>query len=93
MAMTQEEIRGRVWAYIVENFLYMRQNVEVDPDASLLRKGVLDSMGVLEMIGFVEESFGISVDQDEVTMEHFGTLNAITRYIESKLAGTGSVAG
>jgi len=85
--MTQAEIRDKVWAYIVENFLYMRPNLQVDPDDSLLRKGVFDSLGVMEIIGFLEETFGIKVEQEEVTEAHFGTLNAIAGYVETKLKG------
>ena len=88
--MTQAEIRERVWAYIVENFLYMRPNLQVDPDDSLLRNGVFDSLGVMEVIGFIEETFGIAVEQEEVTEAHFGTLNAIASYIASKLGGAQS---
>ena len=39
--MTETEVRERVWAYIVENFLYMRPNFQVDPDDSLLRRNLL----------------------------------------------------
>jgi acyl carrier protein len=85
--MTQADIRDKVWAYIVENFLYMRPNLQVGPDESLLRKGVFDSLGVMEVIGFVEETFGIKVEQEEVTEAHFGTLNAIAEYIAMKLGG------
>lgn len=85
--MTQVEIRDKVWAYIVENFLYMRPNLQVDPDDSLLRKGVFDSLGVMEVIGFVEETFGIAVAQEDVTEANFGTLNAIAAYVEAKLKG------
>lgn len=85
--MTEAEIRERVWAYIVENFLYMRPNLRVDPDDSLLRKGVFDSLGVMELTGFIEQSFGIAVEQEEVTEAHFGTLNAIVSYVASKLGG------
>ena len=91
--MTEAEIRERVWAYIVENFLYMRPNLQVEPDDSLLRKGVFDSLGVMEVIGFLEESFGIKVEQEEVTEAHFGTLNAIARYVASKLGDAKAAAG
>ncbi len=83
--MTQAEIRDRVWGYIVDNFLYMRPNLQVDPDDSLLRKGVFDSLGVMEIIGFIEETFGVQVAQEEVTEAHFGTLNAIAGYVDAKL--------
>jgi len=85
--MTEAEVRERVWAYIVENFLYMRPNLQVDADDSLLRKGVFDSLGVMEVIGFLEESFGIAVEQEEVTEAHFGTLNSIASYVATKLGG------
>ena len=85
--MTHEEIRERVWAYLVENFLYMRPNVRVDPDDSLLRAGVIDSLGVMEIIGMVEEMAGIKVSEDEITEANFGTLNAIARYVAAKAQG------
>jgi acyl carrier protein len=91
--MTEAEIRERVWAYIVENFLYMRPNLQVDPDDSLLRKGVFDSLGVMEVIGFLEESFGIAVEQEDVTEAHFGTLNSIARYVGTKLDSTKPAVG
>ena len=91
--MTQAEIRDKVWGYIVENFLYMRPNLQVDPDDSLLRKGVFDSLGVMEVIGFLEESFGIAVEQEEVTEAHFGTLNAIASYVATKLDSAKPAAG
>lgn len=91
--MTPAEVRERVWAYLVENFLYMRPTLEVDPDDSLLRAGVIDSLGVMEVIGFLEESFGITVADDEVTEVHFGTLNAIARYVTGKLDDSKPAAG
>ena len=91
--MTQAEIREKVWAYIVENFLYMRPNLQVDPGDSLLRKGVFDSLGVMEVIGFLEETFGIAVDQEEVTEANFDTLNSIARYVATKLDGAKPAGG
>jgi acyl carrier protein len=91
--MTQAEIRDKVWAYILENFLYMRPNLQVDPDDSLLRKGVFDSLGVMEVIGFIEETFGIAVEAEEVTEAHFDTLNSIARYVAAKLDGLRAATG
>ena len=91
--MTEAQVRERVWAYIVENFLYMRPNLQVDPDDSLLRRGVFDSLGVMEVIGFIEEAFGIEVAQEEITEANFGTLNAIACYVAAKLDSTRPAAG
>lgn len=83
--MTQSEIRERVWQYISENFLYMRPNVAVGPDDSLLRTGVIDSLGVMELIELVESLGAIKVAEDEITEANFGTLNSIARYVDQKM--------
>lgn len=83
--MTEAEAKEKVWAFLAESFLYMRPDFRVDPDESLLRAGVIDSLGVMEVIAFVEDSSGIQVAEDEITEANFGTLNAIARYITSKV--------
>jgi len=82
--MTEAEVSLRVRAFVVENFLYMRPDFELHGDDSLLRRGVFDSLGVMEVIGFLEDTFGIEVGQDEVTEANFGTLDAIARYVVRK---------
>lgn len=83
--MTEEAVREKVWAFLAESFLYMRPDFRVDPDESLLRAGVIDSLGVMEVIAFVEQFAGIQVADDEITEVNFGTLNAIAGYILSKM--------
>jgi len=84
--MHEQELRDKIWNYLKESFLYMRPDLQVGPDESLLRAGVIDSLGVMEVIGFVEELGGFQVQEDEITEANFGTLNAITRYVASKAA-------
>jgi acyl carrier protein len=79
--MTDAAVREKVRVFLVENFLYMRPKFVLADDDSLLRKGVLDSLGVMEVIGFVEQAWGVSVPQDDITEEHFGTVNGITSYV------------
>jgi acyl carrier protein len=88
--MNETEIREKVWSFLKESFLYMRPDFRVDPDESLLRAGVIDSLGVMEVIGFVEDLAGIQVAEDEITEANFGTLNAIARYIASKAVSQAS---
>jgi acyl carrier protein len=88
--MTEAEIREKVWTFLAESFLYMRPDFRVEPDESLLRAGVIDSLGVMEVIGFVEDMSGIQVAEDEITEANFGTLNAIARYIAVKTSAAAS---
>lgn len=79
--MKREEIQTRLRAFIDENFLYMRPDLDLGYDDSLMGKGIVDSMGVAEMIHFLEEEFGIIVADEDVTEENLGTINALTGYV------------
>ncbi len=91
--MTQTEVREQVWAYILENFLYMRPDFRVRSDDSLLRNGVFDSLGVMEVIGFLEEAYGIQVEPQEITEANFDALDAIAAFVVAKLAGAPALEG
>ena len=54
------------------------------PDEDLFASGVLDSLGVLQLVLFVEEQFGIKVADEDVVLENFQTLDAMARYIASR---------
>ena len=82
--MTETEVAGRTRAYIVENFLYMRRNFEFGDDESLLRRGIIDSMGVMEHIEFIRQDFGVTVDDGDITEENFGSLSNISRFVVAK---------
>lgn len=79
--MTKDEVLSRLRAFVEENFLYMRPDFELGLDDSLMGNGIVDSMGVMEMIQFLEDEFGISVDDADITEENIGTLNAIASYV------------
>jgi len=57
-------------------------------DDPLLAKGVIDSMGVMEMIGFLTSEFGIAVADEEVTEENLGSVSAIARFVTGKARQT-----
>ena len=84
--MTETEIIARTRAYIQENFLYMRQDFRFEDGDSLLTKGVIDSLGVMELVEFISGQFGVRVDPSEITEDNFGTLAGIARYVVGKRA-------
>jgi len=63
----------------------LEQDAEIAEDTPLLKTELIDSMGVLTLVGFIEDEFGITVGADDVSTENFHSLNTITRYVESKL--------
>lgn len=84
--MSTSDTSQRIRRYIVDNFLYMRPDHQFTDDDALLGKGIIDSIGVMEVIGFVEEEFGVQVADEDVTEEHLGSVSAIARYVDRALA-------
>lgn len=70
--------------FIVDNFLFGAG--ALDDTASLMGEGIIDSTGVLELVMFVEEKFGITVADDEVLPENFDSVSNLAAYVDSKLA-------
>ena len=77
---TREEIKN----YIAETFLFSDDGFNMSDDVSFLDEGIIDSMGVLELIMFVEETFGISVEDDDIKPENFDSVNKLYEYIHRK---------
>lgn len=70
------------------NFLYDEslkdEFKELNYDDSLLELGIIDSVKMLDLINFIEEQFGVQVDDDDLYPENFDSINAIVNYINSK---------
>lgn len=78
------EIREQIKNYIAETFLFSDDGFNMSDDISFLDEGIIDSMGVLELIMFVEETFGISVEDDDIKPENFDSVNKLYEYIHRK---------
>jgi acyl carrier protein len=77
-------VREELYAYIEENFLYLRPGLELADDDRFLELGVIDSTGVVELVTEVEDRYGIVVEDVEITEENFGSLAGLVRYVEAK---------
>jgi acyl carrier protein len=79
------EIQEQIRQYILENFMYSDDSGDLTGDLSLIDSGIMDSTGVLELVGFIEESFEIQVDDTELVPENFDSVDKITAYIQRKM--------
>jgi len=70
--------------FIAKNFLFSDDASAVSDDESLMSSGTLDSTGILELIMFVEEKFQVKVPDADMLPENFDSVNAISRYVETK---------
>jgi acyl carrier protein len=80
------EIEEQVRGYILENFLYTDDPSELSDDQSLFDSGVVDSTGVLELVSFIEDSYGVQVDDTELIPDNFDSVEKISAYIKRKVA-------
>jgi acyl carrier protein len=72
--------------FIKDKVLYGGEQPAIDPDQDLITTGLLDSLAIMQLILFVEERFGVPVDDVEVVPDNFRTLNMIKGFIERKQA-------
>lgn len=89
--MDEAAILARTRAYVTETFLYMRPGFVLADQDRLLQRGVIDSMGVMELIAFLRSEFGVDVADEDITESNLGTLTDIARYVTAK-RGNGATA-
>ncbi len=71
--------------FINDNFLFGSKAGQLSDDDSLLEKRVIDSTGVLELISFLDASFGVKVEDHELVPENLDSINRIVAFVENKL--------
>jgi len=81
-AVAENEIRS----YIVKNFLFGVDDGNLKADDSLLEKGVIDSTGVLEVVAFLDEQFGVTVQDDELVPANFESIQKLAAFVNRKCA-------
>lgn len=80
---TPETYRRQVRDFLLSNF-YIADANALEVDTSLLDQGIIDSTGVLEVIGFIEETFDITVEDSEILPENLDSIEGIARLIMCK---------
>jgi len=85
IVLTDSHIIDRTRAYVRESFLYARADWVLNDDDSLIDSGVIDSIGAVELIAFLQDTFGLTIPEDEITESNLGSLAAIGHYVYEKL--------
>ena len=90
--MKQQDVISQTREYIRENFLYTRPDYVVGEDDHLLGKGIVDSMGMVELLTFLQDTFGTRADDAEITEDNFATLRRIADFVLRKDAEKSAAA-
>lgn len=85
MAVQVESIETEVRQFLADNFILDDGGAGLAPDESLTQAGVLDSMGVLELIMFIEQRFGFSIPDEDTLPENLDSVARIVAYVRGRL--------
>lgn len=80
---TQDRLRS----FIIGELQFRGSAEDLSNDFPLLEKDVLDSMGIFQVVSFLEDEFGIEVDDEDLIPDNFGTIDGIASFVESKQKG------
>ena len=80
--MADDPTTAKIKVFIVEEFMPDVPAEELDSDFDLLTGGVVDSLGLLKVVAWLEEEFDVAVDESELGPESFRTVAAIKEYVD-----------
>ena len=77
-------IEQQIRDYILENYLFTDEQSALKNTDSFLKKGILDSTGILEVINFIEEEYGVNVEDEEMVPENLDSVDNIVAFVGRK---------
>ncbi|HCK80872.1 MAG TPA: acyl carrier protein [Candidatus Competibacteraceae bacterium] len=77
-------ITQTIRCYILENFLFTNDEAALQNEKSFIAAGLIDSTGILEIILFIEETFGVKVDDEEMLPENLDSVNNLVAFVGRK---------
>ena len=77
-------IKKKITTFIINKFLLGDISSSPSDNESFLERGIIDSTGVLELVNFIEETFSITVEDEELVPDNLDSLNKLTSYIIKK---------
>jgi len=79
-------VESKVRGFVLESFLFTDDESALNNEDSFIEKGIIDSTGMLEIISFIENDFGIEVTDDEMIPENLDSVSNIVAFVAKKVA-------
>ena len=79
------DIKAQIRQYIARNLLFSDNGFKYGDDASFLEEGIVDSLGIMDLVCFIEETFGLTVTDEDLTPDNFDSVNKLANYIQHRL--------
>ncbi len=77
-------IKETIREFVLNNFLKGDRSRKLVDDTSFIEEGIIDSIGVLELVAFLEQTFGFRVEDEELIPENLNSIVRLVTYVESK---------
>jgi len=91
--MDASSVQTGIRAFVIQNFMF-GQGAQLSDEESFLEAGIIDSTGVLELVGFLEATYGIAVADEDLVPANLDSVARVARFVERKRNEQGSrVAG
>ena len=81
------QVEERIRDFIARNLLYSNDGFPYGDDASFLQEGIVDSLGILQLVEFTQKEFRLTVGQEEVTPENFDSVRKLGKFVRKKTGG------
>jgi acyl carrier protein len=81
----QAELERSLLDYVMSQLVLVRRTEPLEPDEDLLSAGIVDSMGVMQLVAFMEDSLGVSVDDEDIVPENFRSIRTLAALVAAKL--------
>ena len=87
MPMDEASLKSQIKKFIAENMLFSGDGFTHADDASLLDAGIIDSLGVMELVTFVGNAFKVTVPPEDIMPENFDSVQKLAAYVSRKQSG------
>jgi acyl carrier protein len=77
-------IEAQIKDYIAKNLLFSEDGFSYSDDTSFLQEGIVDSVGIMELVAFVEDQLGVEVEDQEIVPDNFDSVSRLAAYVRRK---------
>jgi acyl carrier protein len=82
--LSDQQIKSSITSFIRTELIY-EDDQDFDDHTNLIERGIVDSMSLVRLIGFIEEEYGIPVQDEDIVPEHFSSLTKIATFVTERL--------
>ncbi len=82
--LSEEACAARIRTYVFDNFVVHGAAADIPFDQSLVDRGVIDSYGIVKLATWLEGEFAITIADDEIVKDHFGSIELMARFVARK---------